>query len=152
MGNKPRLGRVDFVRYQEQKVFEKRLRACVLAIWRWKMTNTHYENIFYKMLNMLKASLTENVHMLPCRGFGFRTTDVRPDLMFRLNDKYNCLRATLAFILLQGWQYQNMLVSSGRINHMINYLENIVAKELNSFEIRGNVRKGWRLHEKSTAF
>ncbi|KKL22845.1 hypothetical protein LCGC14_2431360, partial [marine sediment metagenome] len=36
---------------------------------------------------------------------------------------------------------------SGRLNHMINYLENIADKGLDAFEIKGNVRVGWRLHE-----
>ena len=98
------------------------------------------------ILNALGIPSTEGIYLLPFPTTGFRTKSVYPHLRFRLDDKYRCLGAVIAFILIQWWKYGEMLVPSGRLNHMINYLENIVAKGLDAFEITGNVRKGWRLH------
>lgn len=148
MSRKKSLRKIDFVRYQEQNAFEVRLRACIVAIAKWKSTSTYYENEFYRLLGQVKPRSVEDIGRLPYQGHDFRTKNIQPELRLRLHHKYECLLATSAFIVLQWWLYCNMLVSSGRLNHMINYLENIVDKGLDVFNVVGNVRKGWRLHEK----
>lgn len=146
MSRKKSLSNIDFERYQEQKAFEKRLRTCIIAICKWKTTNTHYEDRFYRLFGMLKAPTIGNFYLSPFEECNFRIRKFRPELRFRFRDKYRCLGATLAFIIRQWWNYHQMIVSSGRLNHMINYLEDIADKRLNVFEIKGNVKKGWRLH------
>lgn len=148
MSRKKSLRHVDFVRYQEQNAFKKRLQACILAICKHEVMTRYYENVFYKILAKLQAPPIENAAMLPYEGYNFRSKNIRPDLQLRRHHKFSCLITTIAFIWLQWWNYQGMLVSSGRLNHMINYLESIVDKGLDAFEVRGNIRKGWRLYGK----
>lgn len=149
MSRKKSLRHIDFERYQEQNAFKKRLQACIVAIAKWKTTLPRYEDNLYKMLRMLKAPVIENIYALSDHGHCFRTKSLRLNLKQRfLNQKYGCLITTITFIILQWWNYQHMLTSSNRMNHMINYLENMVDKGLNAFEVQGSVQKGWRLHVK----
>lgn len=146
MARKRSLRHIDFVRYQEQNAFKKRLQACIVAICRQEVMTPYYENMLYRILAKLQAPSSEGVAMLPYEGHNFRSKNIRPELQLRRHHKFSCLITTVAFIWMQWWNYQSMLVSSGRLNHMVNYLESIVDKGLDTFNVVGNVRKGWRLH------
>lgn len=147
MGNKKGLGGIDFIRHQEMNGFRARLQTVIYALAIQTTTSPHFEHVFYALLGKLPVPTVEGAKILPGLTSDFRTRNIRPELQQHRKNKLSCLVSTVAFIITQWWEYCGMVISSGRMNLMIDYLENIADRGLDAFEVRGSVQRGWRLHE-----
>lgn len=143
MPNKDSLIGVDIDLYRERKNFHDRLKACVLTFAKWADRDSYCQPLFYNIIPFLGMNLHNADSTLLSLGFPAKKFRIK-----RLNPAYRkqlCLLNSLYYIIQVYWGYLKRKVSSVHLNHCINYLEGVAKKGLDSTEVIGNVRTGWRL-------
>lgn len=143
MGNKNQLSGIDYDLIKEQKEFYDRLLVCARTFIKWSQRDSYCSALFEDVPRLLNISTIhiDSTAFIPgsfCRNF--RRTRTNPIYWKQL-----CLITTLYKILYCHWLYKQQRFSKKNLNHCVNYLENIATKGLDSFKVRGNIVKGWRL-------
>lgn len=127
----------------EQKAFHDRLLKCIRIFIKWSQRNSYCMSVFEKSLNLLNLSAyRENAALFRVGSLAkkFRIKESRPIYLKQL-----CLLYTLYRILELHRDYKAQKVSAIRLNHCVNYLENIIEKGLDPLKVRGSIKAGWRL-------
>ena len=128
--------------HKEQKNFHDRLLVCIYTFIQWSRRDSYCSHLFADAPRLLNISSTpgDPVYIISIHTKNFRRTRLNPQYQKQL-----CLATALYKIMGVHYQYREKEVSTIRMNHCINYLENIVKNGLDEFEVRGNIRAGWRL-------
>lgn len=133
--------------HKEQKDFHDRLLVCVYTFIQWSRRDSYCSHLFAdapRLLNISSTHLTysdPSIFSLATRVNGWcRVKECRPAYQKQL-----CLIVALYGILRMYRKYMRREVSAIRLNHCVDYLENIAKNGLDGFEVRGNIRAGWRL-------
>jgi len=130
--------------HKEQKNFHDRLLVCIYTFIQWSRRDSYCSHLFADAPRLLNIS----THLSYSDPSIFAIMHVKRFRTKRLNPAYQkqrCLLVALYHVLRTHRGYMRGELSAVRLNHCISYLENIAKNGLDEFEVRGNIRTGWRL-------
>lgn len=142
MGRRTSYSQIDIDFYQEHKVLYNRLKTVLWKLRIWTRNTPRHQQLFQRGLDSLKPMPFEDRAILISGNTGVRAKQIPP-----LYSKIFCLLVTVCYIITEWHGYCKKEISPIRINHYINYLENIAVKGVDSFKIIGDIKTGYRLKE-----
>lgn len=142
MPRKSSIGKIDMDRIKEQKELWRQLESHLHRFLIETNRDSSCNYLFIKLIPFLYPMPENDDGALTLGGTGLQLRTKRT-----LTKPHYLLH--ISYYTMRQWQrYLRKELSGGRMRHLINYLSYISVNNLDSYEVVGNIKTGYRLKVK----